>query len=113
MKELWIEIRLIIAEQLLWLAFRTSSNEKEGSKIKSVIMYYFDARVKERQFDTARKGRRRTQQSKALLWLANYLHYDFGYITTKHNIVHFEKLTLEEIEKLYLEFHKEGKNERN
>lgn len=49
-------------------------------------------------------GRKRTLRERALLWMANYIHYDFGYITTKHNIVHFENLTVKEIETLYLEF---------
>lgn len=47
---------------------------------------------------------KKTLRERALLWMANYIHYDFGYITTKHNIVHFENLTIKEIENLYLEF---------
>ncbi len=39
----------------------------------------------------------------ALLWLANYVRYDFGYLTTKYNVVHLEKLTVERVMEMYLE----------
>lgn len=38
---------------------------------------------------------------KALLWLANYVHYEFTYMIHR-NIFHLEKLTIEKVVELYL-----------
>ena len=38
----------------------------------------------------------------ALLWLANYIHYEFNYLADRH--IDLQKIRVQEIEELYLEF---------
>lgn len=45
MKELFSEIRMLIAEKLLSLAFKISSNDENGKNLKKAIADYFNAVV--------------------------------------------------------------------
>ena len=60
-----------------------------------VVIVYFKKRKAKRAYQPIIKT-----EEKALLWLANYIHHDFTYLGYR-NIVHLDKLTLEEIVKLY------------
>jgi len=60
-----------------------------------LVILYFKKRKAKRAYQPIIKT-----EEKALLWLANYIHYDFTYLAHR-NIVHLEKLTLEKIIELY------------
>ncbi len=60
-----------------------------------LVIVYFKKRKAKRAYKPIIKT-----EEKALLWLANYIHHDFTYLAHR-NIVHLDKLTLEEIIKLY------------
>ena len=46
MKSLIKELRLLIAEKVLWWALSIAPFGKEGEEIKVMIAYYFDGKVK-------------------------------------------------------------------
>lgn len=49
MKALITEIRLLIAEWILWIVFKVAPFGKEGEQIKVMIAYYFDGKVKQQK----------------------------------------------------------------
>ncbi len=49
MRALLTEIRLVIAEWLLWKVFKIAPFGKEGEEIKVMIAYYFDGKVNQQK----------------------------------------------------------------